>query len=66
MLEGNRVFGSGEKVRFAGGLVSFHRFKSIAFRLRIPAASAEWPSAAVIQVAHSLLHDLLELEGAGW
>lgn len=34
--------------------------------LRVPAASAVWPSAAVIAVAHSLLHHLLELRDAGW
>lgn len=44
----------------------FTRIKSISVRLRIPAASAKWPAAAVIPVAHSLQHDLVKLKDAGW
>lgn len=67
LLEGSRAFWSDERrVWFAGGLVSFlTRVKSITVRLNIPAASAKWPAAAVIPVAHSLQHDFLKLKDAG-
>lgn len=49
-----------------GGLSAFGEVNWFPWGLHVPAASAGWPSAAVIAVAHSLLHHLLELRVTGW
>lgn len=46
--------------------LAFEEVNLVSIEFALPAASAKWPSAAVIAVAHSLLHHLLALRDAGW